>query len=334
MAKRTRLVLADIASTPIIALALHKAAKGKRHKKAVVRALSDPECTIARVQQALLQGRLPVGVFRHFTIHDPKRRQISAAPFLDRVAHHAIANAIEPALDAALLDTVFACRNGKGVHAAIHFAQQQNRCYSWVMHMDIAGYFETIDHDVLRQRLYKRFYGDGNGLLDEVIKSYAAIDGKGLPIGALTSQLFANHYLCHADRWWLRQRGVHRHCRYMDDFLVWGDNRQQLQEVYKAFVDYCSSQLKLQLKPAIIQPTHKVLLYCGARIGLAEIKPSKRRLARFKQRQQSLEYQYANGQLPAVSLQMAVANNLASLLPAKPETAYPKYQQQWGYCDA
>ncbi len=161
MPKTHRLELAAIADWGNVARALGRACRGKRSNAAVRRLLGDVDRTIAEISAALRQGRLPVGRFRAFEIHDPKRRLIHAAPLEDRVAHHALIRHMEPVLERALLPSVFACRVGKGVHAAIHHAQKQARRFLWVMHLDIAGYFPSIEHGILRTQLCRRFRGDG-----------------------------------------------------------------------------------------------------------------------------------------------------------------------------
>ncbi len=127
MPKTHRLELAAIANWHNVAWALGRACRGKRRKPSVQRLLSDSDRAINSIGAALREGRLPVGGFRAFEIHDPKRRLIHAAPLEDRVAHHALMRHMEPVLERVLLPSVFACRVGKGVHAAIHHAQQQAR---------------------------------------------------------------------------------------------------------------------------------------------------------------------------------------------------------------
>ena len=110
-----------------VAWALQQAVRGKRGNANVQTALHSAEWLITQISQALKQGCMPVGSFNAFTIHDPKKRIIHVAPLADRIAHHAIMRFVEPRLDRALLPTVFACRKGKGVHAAISYAQKQMR---------------------------------------------------------------------------------------------------------------------------------------------------------------------------------------------------------------
>ena len=174
MAKTTAITKVAMADWKNVAWALHRACRGKTQSFAVQTILLEPEAAIDKVSLALRQGCLPVGVFRSFTIYDPKQRLIHAAPILDRIAHHAIVRLIEPTFERVLLPSVFACRVGRGVHAAIYYAQQQSRRFHWVLHVDIKHYFPNINHWILAEQLRHRFRGDGLQLLDAVIASHGA----------------------------------------------------------------------------------------------------------------------------------------------------------------
>ncbi len=300
-----------------VAAAMYRAASGKTCNLQVREALGASEKTINNVSAALRAGHLPVGKFNEFVIYDPKQRIIHAAPFVDRIAHHAIVSRLEPVFERVLLPTVFACRPNKGVHKAISYAQKQFRRFHWVMHVDIKHYFPNIDHAILKQQLRRRFRGDGLTLLDAVIDSYtAANDHKGLPIGALTSQHFANHYLAEADRWCLAHKGVAAHCRYMDDFLLWGQSKQNLKDVRDDFIKYLESKLRLSIKDPLIQRTHRGLLFCGIHIKPFQLKASKRRRRRYMQARQHWEQRYKQGEINSQQLQRAYSAVLAILLPA------------------
>jgi len=316
MANTTPLRLAAIADWHNVAWALGRAARGKRHTPAVQSALQRAEDTIAQVSADLRQARLPVGRYRSFVIHDPKRREIHAPDFLDRVAHHAIVRYLEPVLEGVLLPTVFACRLGKGAQAAVFHAQRQARRFGWVMHLDIAHYFPAIDHAVLRRQLRRRFRGDALALLDAVIAAHGAGEGKGLPIGALTSQHFANHYLNDADRWCLAQPGVRAHVRYMDDFLLWADDKASLVRLRREFAEYLRDALCLDIKPSLIQRTDRGVLFCGVRVKPFSLRPSERRRRRYRQAVSRWEQCWRCGEIGAPALQRGYDAARAILLPA------------------
>jgi hypothetical protein len=317
MADTTRLSLAAIADWHNVAWALQRTCRGKRRHTAVKAALRKPEQVIAQVSAALRCGHLPEGRFHAFTIFDPKQRVIHAAPLPDRIAHHAIVRFMEPVFERVLLPSVFACRVGKGVHAAIHYAQRQARRFPWVMHLDIAHYFPAIDHAVLREQLKRRFRGDGMALLEAVIESYGCEAGKGLPIGALTSQHFANHYLNDADRWALAQPEIAAHCRYMDDYLLWSQDREGLVAFRDRLTEYLVNELALSIKPPLIQRSERGIRFCGIHVKPFKLRPSERRRRRFRQALDHWERQWLVGAIDSRQLQQAADSARAILLPAE-----------------
>ncbi len=320
MPKTTSLSLEQIAAPENIEWALQRACRGKRQRTDVQEILCHPEEAILKVSEALLAARLPAGHFDSFVIHDPKKRVIHAAPLLDRIAHHALVRFLEPRLEKALLPSVYACRVGKGVHRAVAYAQKQCRRYPWVMHADIAQYFPSIDHHILRQQLHRRFRGDGTFLIHAVIDAYGADAGKGLPIGALTSQHFANHYLNEIDRWCLQQDGVVAHCRYMDDFLLWANNKEALLSVQSALARRLTQTLSLAMKPALIQRSRVGVLFCGIKIRPFQIRASLRRKRRYRLGVDRLEANWQRGEIDSHELQRGYDAIHSTLLPAYEKT--------------
>ena len=190
--KRTHIDLIDIAAYDNLAQAAYRAARGKRARPDVRQFFSRFDHHMRRLQQAILAGHMPYGRFKAFTIRDPKPRLIHAACFEDRIFHHAVMYWAGPVLDRALTSTTYACREGMGNHAAVRQVQHHLRRYPWYVKIDIRHYFDTIDHQRLYQRLLRRFKGhDFLALLRRIIASYHVTPGKGLPIGSLTSQHFA-----------------------------------------------------------------------------------------------------------------------------------------------
>ncbi len=316
VAKTRRIHLDRIGDWHNVAWALARACRGKRSSVAAQRLLARADETIAGIGAALRTGSLPVGKFRAFVIHDPKRRVIHAAPLEDRIAHHALVRHLEPVLEPALLPSVFACRRGKGVHAAIHYAQRQARRFPWVMHLDITAYFPSIDHAILRRQLTHRFRGDGLQLIHAVIDAHGAEEGRGLPIGALTSQHFANHYLNVADRWALSQPEVRAHSRYMDDFLLWGDNRLGLVRLRDRFTEYLAGELALSVKPPLIQRSDQGVCFCGIHIRPHSLRASQRRRRRYRRALEHWQAAWRVGDIDDLGLQRAHDAARAILLPA------------------
>ena len=208
--KRLAIALDALAERANLALAAFKAAQGKRQRPAVAAWLADADARLAGLAQRILAGSAPLGQVRQFEIHDPKRRLITAACFEDRGLHQAILNLAEPRFEQALTDAAYACRPGRGVHAAVAAVQRGLQQQPWVVQVDVDGYFPSISHPVLLGLLARRFKGAGLlALLGRIVDAGAVAPGRGVPIGPLTSQHFANVYLASADRLLLAHPGVH-----------------------------------------------------------------------------------------------------------------------------
>ena len=334
MARTTRLSLHHIAAHENVSWALHRACRGKSRSPEVRSLLHSTDAAIHQISESLKEGRLPVGSFDSFVIHDPKRRVIHAAPLFDRIAHHALIRLVEPRLEQALLPSVYACRVGKGVHAAVAYAQKQSRRFAWVMHTDIAQYFPSIDHKTLQQQLWRRFRGDGRVLIQAVIDSYGVDKGKGLPIGALTSQHFANHALSEMDRWCLAQAGIRGHCRYMDDQLLWAQDKKSLCQVQSALSERLQRTLGLQMKPALIQRTAVGITFCGIKIKPFQLKASLRRRRRYRLSVARLEAQWQRGEINSTALQVGYDALHSILLPAEESAFRARFFSQRESLDA
>ena len=177
------------------------------------------------LQRELLEKTYRHGGYRDFFIYDPKRRLISAAPYRDRVVHHALCNIIEPLFERSFIADTYACRKGKGSHAAVDRYSGYARRYRYVPKCDIQKYFQSIDHEILLARISRKIRcPDTLGLIRETIGSrrdfafpfhFAGDDlftplsrEKGIPIGNLTSQFFANVFLDGSDHFVRRGTAV------------------------------------------------------------------------------------------------------------------------------
>ncbi len=307
--KRVRIGLEEIVGRANLTLALHKAARCKRHRNQIARFSQHADTNLNRLAADILDTRLPYGRFRAFTIRDPKRRIIHAACFEDRVFHHAVINLAGPVLERAMLPTSFACRPGLGVHRAADRVQQCIRRYAWYCQIDISGYFASIDHGILLSVLLRRFKGDAFvRQLQRLLDSYHHQPDKGLPIGSLTSQYFANYYLDGLDRLLDGLPQVTAHLRYMDDIVWWGDDKQQVKQVLQQVQENLRDQRQLQIKPAWrLQRSAQGINFCGYRILPGVIRLSTRRKRRYQQRRLYWERQYALGNIDAIQLQTAYA---------------------------
>jgi len=306
--KRTRIELADIADRNNLLHALWLASRGKRHRSIVQKWLGDPESHIAALRSSILNQTAPLGRFRTFTIHDPKKRTIHAADFCDRVLHHAVMIHAGPVIDRSLVADSYACVPGRGVHAAAIRVQQLLRRYPWFVKVDVKGFFPSIDHAVLQSLLANRFKGEQFlGLLDRTITANGGEPGRGLPIGSLCSQHFANLYLDGADR-----------CvRYMDDLLWWAPCKQSAQESLARLTVWLDQHRHLELHDSSqVNRSSCGVSFCGYRITRHAIRLSRRRKRRYVAARQAVERQWRKGAISDSELQQSYSAVKAITLPA------------------
>ena len=206
------------------------------------------------MSEAIREGTFPVGRFQQFLIRDPKERVITAPCFDERVLHHGIMNVCEPVLDRWLIDDTFACRAGKGREAAILRAQHFTRHNGWFLKLDVRKYFDSVPHARLMHFLERRFKDRRLlELLHRIIAAYRGELGIGLPIGSLTSQHFANFYLGWLDRYVKENLRLGGYVRYMDDMLLWHDDRRRLEEAQRLCSGFAAEKLSLEFKPSDVR---------------------------------------------------------------------------------
>ena len=236
------------------------------------------------LQDALRSGRWRPGAYTHFFIREPKRRRISAAPFADRVVHHALCQVIEPLFEAHFSPASYANRVGKGSHRAVDHVQQAARRWRYVLRMDVVRHFPAIDHAVLCDRLQQRIPDDGvMGLVRTILASgegigaedapptyfpgddlFAALRPRGLPIGNLTSQLWSNVMLDPLDWFAQRSLGCGDYLRYVDDFALFDDDKARLWHAKQAVMDYLAGlRLTIHAPQAQVLPTRCGIPWLG-----------------------------------------------------------------------
>ncbi len=230
------------------------ARKCKRYRPSVLRFGFCLEENLLALERELRQKTYRHGGYREFTVVEAKRRTIKAAPFSDRVVHHALCNVIEPIFERSFIFDSYACRKGKGTHAAVRRLEKYIHTLrhtaadgaSYCLKCDISKYFDSIDHDVLRSLIRKKIRDENVLWLCDVI---IASNAPGIPIGNLTSQLFANIYLNELDYFVKRVLHERYYIRYMDDFLILGNDKKHLREDKERIGIFLSERLRLQLHP-------------------------------------------------------------------------------------
>jgi len=281
-----------------------RAARGKRRRPDVAAFAAGMDANLADMAARLRRGEFPVGRFTQFEIYDPKRRIITAPVFAERVLHHAIMLVCEPCLDRGLVTDTFACRPGKGRKAAVLRAAAFTRRFPWHVHLDVRQCFDSIPHDRLVNRLERQFKDPRLlGLLRGIIAGFRGGLGRGLPIGSLMSQHFANFYLGSVDRFVKERLRVIGYVRYMDDLVLWGPTAATVAANADACRDFLAATLGLEFKPAAAGRSERGLDFLGCRVFPSHTILSRRSRRRYGRRVRGLLRAFRLGLLDEAVLQ-------------------------------
>lgn len=281
--KRENNLFEKIADPENLRLAFWKARTAKDGKMEVATFRKALDKNLLLLRNELLSGNIEVGNYHYFTIFDPKERLICAASFKERVLHHAIMNICHVNFEKFQIFDSYASRKGKGTYAALERAKCFHKKYKWFLKLDVRKYFDSIVHCILKQLLEKRF--KDKPLLNvffRIIDSYQTSKGNGLPIGNLTSQYFANHYLAVADHYIKEKLQVSAYVRYMDDMVIWSNDKNTLLKIGNKFKSFIESELSLTLKPFCLNSIVKGLPFLGYFLLPEKIMLNKNSRKRFK----------------------------------------------------
>lgn len=246
--------------------AYRKASLGKRSTMGYLAFKENEAANLVALRDALCDGSYTPGAPRHFVVLEPKPRQITALPFVDRVAQHAVCNVVEPIFDAVFLPQSYACRKGCGTHLAARDVQAAMRKLpldAWVLKTDFSKYFASIDRPELHKEINRKVscYKTLN-----LLKRFTPDTGTGIPIGNLTSQMFANingHIL---DRWLVHEKGVLSFFRYMDDVVIFGPDQETLEQLLVEMESFTRTRMKLRFSQWSMFPAKKGVNFVGYRI--------------------------------------------------------------------
>lgn len=238
--------------------AYHKARKCKRYRPDVLEFEADREANLIHAVEVLKTGTYEPGQYRVFKVWEPKERVIMALPFFDRVIQHMIVNLIEPVFEKRFFFHSYACRKGKGVHEAsetlsrwLYRLEILEGKKLYAIKGDIHHYFQSVDHEILKCEI-RRYISDEALLkiLDRIIDHNGIFPpGVGIPVGNLTSQLFANVYLNKLDQFVKHGLKVKYYVRYMDDFIILSEDPAELRRLLAEIENFLRRELRLELNP-------------------------------------------------------------------------------------
>jgi len=265
--KRAGNLMEKICSIDNLYLAFYKASKGKRFDSAVVDFRNNLHPNIALLQKQLSNGKISIGNYHYFTIFDPKIRQICAAEFTERIVHHAIMNVCHDFFERQLIYDTYATRPKKGTYAALERAKSAMKKNQYVVKLDFKKYFDSISHDVLTIKLQKIFKDRQLlNLFKQIIDSYHVETGRGIPIGNLTSQYFANYYLSEFDHYAKETLKIDTYIRYMDDILIFGNEKDTLHLHVSNLNEKAKTELLLSFKPPVFALCKKGISFLGYKL--------------------------------------------------------------------
>lgn len=297
-------------------LAARQAQKGKRFRENILKFNYNLEAELAKIKTQLESKTYEPGRYKTFEISEPKHRLISAAPYRDRVVHHALCNIIVPIFEKTFIIDSYANRLGFGTHRALRRFTTFARSHRYILQCDIKKYFPSIDHEILKSLLRRKLKCQNTLWLAETIinssnPQESVIDyfpgddllsplqgRKGLPIGNLTSQFFANVYLNNLDHFVKEQIKAKNYVRYVDDFALFSDDYGFLAAAKLAIEEHLIN-LRLKLHPVKSQlfETRHGANFLGFRILPDTIRVRTENLRRGRQRLKNLQNDYSQGKI-------------------------------------
>jgi retron-type reverse transcriptase len=296
--------------------AAKQAQRQKRYRDPVLVFNHQLEQELFQLQAELETKTYQPGGYRTFEIYEPKRRVISAAPYRDRVVHHALSNIIAPIFDRTFIATSYANRKGYGSHRALRQFVSYARSSRYVLQCNIHKYFPSIDIAILKQQIRRKLKcQDTLWLIDRILDTpslgEAPIDyfpgdtlltplerPKGLPIGNLTSQFLANVYLNGCDRYIKETLAVSKYVRYVDDFALFSDDRDFLYHCRGQIEDYLTT-LRLKIHPikSQLSQTCQGASFVGFRVLPDRIRVRNHNLQTGRRRIKRLQSDAASGRI-------------------------------------
>ncbi|MBS1790739.1 MAG: RNA-directed DNA polymerase [Acidobacteria bacterium] len=312
--------------------AARQAQRGKRYRDNILAFNYDLEAELLALQHELISQTYQPGEYRTFQIVEPKKRMISAAPYRDRVVHHALCNVIAPVFERTFTPDSYANRIGYGSHRALKTFVKYARSYAYVLQCDIRKYFPSIDHEILKTIIRRKIKCPQTlWLIETIINAsneqepvHHFFPGddlftpderrRGLPIGNLTSQFFANVYLNGFDHFVREELKVRCYVRYVDDFALFGNDRDFLCEA-RFFIEERLAKIRLRIHPVKSQlfETQRGANFVGFRVLPDRLRVRAENLCRARRRLRLLQARYYDGEIDLGKLTECIRSWIAHL---------------------
>lgn len=243
--------------------------RGKKRKTEIANFEYRLEENLFRLRRGLLDKTYEHGDYFGFYVHDPKTRHIHKSDIRDRVLHHAVFRVLNPIFEPTFIAESFSCRVDKGTHRAVEKLYRMLRKVSrnntqtcWALKCDIQKFFASVDHQMLLKIIGKKIKDPkALWLVSEIIGSFP----QGVPIGNLTSQLFANIYLNELDQYIKQTLKIPFYLRYTDDFIILNRSKEELTATLGSIRTFLQEKLLLQLHPrkVIFRKLHQGVDFLG-----------------------------------------------------------------------
>lgn len=324
--RSSKVTLEQVADPENLREAFLRAAKGKADRPDVVGFRTGLDEELLALRREIMRGAVRVGACTAFTIYEPKKRRIHAPVFRERVLHHALVGPMESDFDRWLIPDSFACRKGKGREAALRRAELFAGRHEWFLKLDVARYFDSVPHEVLLGRLRRSMRDERVWeLWARIVGSYCTTPGRGLPIGALTSQHLANYYLSGVDRMVKEALRIPGYVRYMDDMALWSNSREELKRAKAKLEEFLGVELGLHLNARWhLQPSWRGMDFLGYRVFPSGSRLNRASRRRFLRRWRYYERALEDGRMPEAEAQRCVLALTAFVRVASRETILAK----------
>lgn len=313
-------------------LAARQAQRGKRFRENVLAFNYNLESELLTLQRELQNKTYQPGAYRTFEIVEPKRRLISAAPYRDRVVHHALCQIIAPIFERTFISDSYANRTGFGTHRALRRFTEFARSSKYVLQCDIRKYFPSIDHEILKTLIRRKIKcHETLWLIDKIIDAsneqepvhdYFAGDTlrtpferrRGLPIGNLTSQFFANIYLNNFDHFAKEELHTKKYVRYVDDFALFSDDKDFLAAARPAIENKLAGlRLMIHSIKSQLFETRRGANFMGFRIFPDRIRVRSENLRRSRRRLRRMQDAYADANVEQTKIRQSMQSWIAHL---------------------